>query len=421
MNYNKAYKFRIYPTNDQELLLNKTFGSCRFVWNNALSYRNDLFASRKEFYNKYDSMKDLASIKNITEYSWLKEVDSVALQQTLNDLDTAFNNFYRKRKQTKQKTSVNFKCKDNKQSYRTININNNIRLNFKTKRIKLPKLGLVRFRDLRTFEHKIKSATISKTKTSKFFVSLLVEYNFEPNKPMLVETGKVFSADMSAKNFMVSEEIEFENQKFYRNSERRIQIRQRKLSKKKKGSKNQLKHKHRIASTHEKITNKRKGFQRNLSHQLISQFDILCFEDLNMEGMKSFNKGLAKTVSMDFSWSEFLSFLEWKAFKHNKHFVKIDRWFPSSKMCSECGTIKENLELKDRTFKCECGFILDRDLNAARNIKQVGLNQLKQNEGDNLLKKPTGLMPESYAYGDMIHVYQPMNPLPLGSGSSIFK
>jgi len=368
---NKAYKFRLYPNKEQQELMLKTFGSCRFVWNN----------------------KDLKQIKQLEGYEWLKDVDSISLQQTLNDLDTAFKNFYRKRKQGKP-TSVRFKSKDDKQSYRTINVNNSIRI--EANKIKLPKLGQVRFRDRRNVQEQIKSVTVSKTKTGKYFASILVEYEFTPNKPTQILEDKVFSADMSAKQFMVSEDMEFENQKFYRNSERRLRIRQRRLSRKQKGSNNRTKQKIKLASFHEQVVNKRRGFQRNLAHQLVSRFDVFCFEDLNMEGMQKFNKGLAKTVSMDFSWSEFLNFLEWKTIKSNKHLVKIDRWFPSSKMCSECGTVKEDLELSDRIYKCDCGFELDRDLNAARNIKMVGLEILKEQSGVNLTQKPTQLTWESY-------------------------
>ena len=401
MKQNKSYKFRIYPNKEQQVLFAKTFGSNRFVWNNALSYKNDLYNSRKEFYNKYDSIKDLSQIKKIDEYSWLKEVDSQSLQQTLFDLDLAFKSLYRKIKKGLP-TSVRFKNRDSKQSYRTNNINNSIRVNFNDKRIKLPKLGFVKFKDKRQFIDNIKSTTISKTKTGKYFVSLLVEYDFESNKPNTINISKVFSADMSAKNFMISEEMEFENQRFYRNSERRLRIRQRRLSNKVKGSNNRIKQKLRVASYHELITNRRRGFQRNLIHELITKFDVFCFEDLNTKGMQQFSKGLSKTVSLDFSWSEFLNFFEWKAFKHNKHFTKIDRWFPSSKMCSECGTINEDLKLSDRTYKCDCGLEIDRDINASRNIKKVGLDQLID-LGINLIKNSTDLMSESYACGDTMN------------------
>jgi len=194
--------------------------------------------------------------------------------------------------------------------------------------------------------------------------------------------------------------MEFENQKFYRKNERRLKIRQRRLSRKQKDSNNRKKERLNVARLHQKIVNKRRGFQWNLAYELTQRFDALIFEDLNIKGMQQFNKGLSKTVTLDFSFSEFLSNLEWKCFKENKHFVKIDKWFPSSKLCSSCGRIKQDLQLSDRQYICECGLNIDRDINASINIKNAGLNILKE-KGINLLKNSTGLMPESYACGDM--------------------
>jgi putative transposase len=212
---------------------------------------------------------------------------------------------------------------------------------------------------------------------------------------------------MSCKDFMVSEQMEFENQKFYRRNERRLKIKQRSLSKKEKGSHNKLKQKHRLARQYENTTNQRKGFQRNLVHLLTQKFDGFCFEDLNIEGMKLFNSGVSKTVTSDFSWNEFITYFEWKCKDKGKHFTKISRWFPSSKMCSECGTIKDELKLSDRTFKCDCGFVIDRDINATRNIFKAGIEQFKENGvvittplGVNL-SNPTAEYAESHACGVM--------------------
>ena len=182
-------------------------------------------------------------------------------------------------------------------------------------------------------------------------------------------------------------------------------------SKKAKGSNNRKKAKLKVARIYRDITNTRTGYQRNIANDLVKNFDALCFEDLNIEAMKKFNSGLSKTVSMDFSWSEFLTFVEWKCFKENKHFVKVSRWFPSSKMCNDCGTINEELKLSDRIFKCDCGHTDDRDLNAAKNIKAEGIKVLIKDKGVNLFKiNPTGLMPESYACGDIMnHEVQPKN------------
>ena len=197
---------------------------------------------------------------------------------------------------------------------------------------------------------------------------------------------------MSCKDFLVSSEMKFENQKFYRKNERRLKIRSRRFSKTKNDSKNHEKQRLRLAKTYLDITNQRKGHQWNLSNELVKNYNALIFEYLNIEGMKQFNKGISKTITMDFSFSEFLTQLEWKCFKENKHFVKISRWFPSSKLCYECGSIKADLQLSDRIYKCDCGYSEDRDINAAKNIKREGIN---------LLKNSTEVISESYACKDM--------------------
>ena len=396
MKLNKAYKIRIYPNQQQKTVIEQTFGCTRFIWNQMLNYKRDLYAARQKSYSKFDSIKDIAEIKKIEGYEWLKDVDSIALQQSMVDLDIAYQNFFKH-----SSGFPKFKRKHGNGSYRTNNVNSNVEVNFSKKRIKLPKLGLVKFRDRRVFADKVRSVTVSTNATGQYFASILIEFEFEPKLPLDIADSKVFSADMSAKKFMVSGEIEFENQKFYRANERKLQIRSRRFSRTTTGSNNRNKARLNLARVHRDITNQRRGYQRNVANMLVKQFDVLCFEDLNIEAMKKFNSGLSKTVSMDFSWSEFLTFLEWKCLKENKHFVKISRWFPSSKMCNVCGSIKEDLTLNDRTYKCDCGNVADRDQNAAKNIKEAGLNQLqKLYEGVNLLNKPTGLMPESYACGD---------------------
>ncbi len=403
MKQNKSYKFRIYPNQKQRELISKTFGACRFVYNQALAYKKDLYNHSKKSISKFDLINDFVEIKKIEEFAWLKEIDSTAIQQTIIDLDNAYNNFYRNIKKGKF-SNLNFKSKKNpKNSYRTIQVGNIIRT--KDNKIHLMKLGFVKFKDDRTISsnEKIKSATISTNNCNEYFVSILVEFDFEPNLPTIVDENKIFSADMSAKEFMVSSELKFENQKFYRKKQRTLAIRQRMLSKKKKDSKNKEKARLRIARINRDITNQRNGYQTHLAHKIVQRFDALCFEDLNIEGMKQFNSGLAKTVSLDFSWSSFLKSVEQQCFKHNKHFIKVDKWAPTSTLCSYCGVVSDTLTLKDRTFKCDCGHIEDRDINASKNIKLFGLDLLLQ-RGVNLLNKPTVIPTESHAFGYMTEV-----------------
>jgi putative transposase len=390
MKINKAYKFRIYPNQKQQDIFEQYFGVSRFVYNSVLAYKIDSYKKGIK-YSAYDAIKDFTEVKKLDGYEWLKDVNSQVIQQSILNLDNAFQQFFK----VEQSGFPKFKGKRN--NHNSFRVPQHFQIDFENKKIKLPKINWIKFKDKRIFDSKIKSMTISKNPSNQYFVSILVEEEFEQNLLNEITESKVFSADMSAKNFLVSPDMEFENQKFYRKNERRLKIRQRRLSRKQKDSNNRKKERLNVVRFHRKIVNRRKGFQWNLAHELTQRFDALIFEDLNMRGMQQFNKGLSKTVTLDFSFSEFLSNLEWKCFKGNKHFVKIGRWFPSSKLCSSCGQIKQDLQLSDRQYICECGLNIDRDINASINIKNAGLNILKE-KGINLLKNSTELnILESYA------------------------
>jgi len=385
MKINKAFKFRIYPNKIQIDFIEKSFGACRFIYNSVLAYKIDSYNYGIK-YSAYDGIKDLTLIKKLDGYGWLNEIDSQVLQQSILNLDKAFIKFFKE-------THVGFpKFKSKHKKENSFRVPKDFKIDFENKKIKIPKIDWIKFKDKRVFNSKIKSITISKNKCNQYFASILVEEEFEQNLPKEIQEFKIFSADMSCKDFLVSSEMKFENQKFYRRNERRLKMRHRKFSKKKKGSKNFEKSRLKLAKTYLDISNKRSGYQWNLSHELVQKFDILIFEDLNIEGMKQFNKGISKTVTLDFSFSEFLRNLEWKCFKENKHFIKINRWFPSSKLCSNCGQIKKELLLSERIYKCDCGLEIDRDLNATINIKKEGIN---------LLKNSTVIKTESYACGYM--------------------
>jgi len=390
MKINKAYKIRIYPNIIQKETFEKYFGVCRFVWNSVLGYKIDSYKHGIK-YSAYNAIKDFTIIKKLEGYEWMNEIDSQVLQQSILNLEKAYLNFFRRVKQGKKELGFpKFKSKHKRQN--SFRVPKDFKIDFKNKKIKIPKIDWIKFKDKRIFDSKIKSITISKNKCNQYFASILVEKDFEINLPIEIQESKVFSADMSCKNFLVSSEMEFENQKFYRRKERRLKIRHRKFSKKKNDSNNFEKQRVVLAKTYLNITNQRTGFQWNLAHELVSKFDVLIFEDLNIEGMKQFNKGISKTVTLDFSFSEFLTNLKWKAFKANKHFVTTDRWFPSSKLCSNCGQVKKELLLSERTYICDCGLEIDRDLNASINIKREGIN---------LLKNSTVIKTESYACGNM--------------------
>jgi len=398
----KAYKFRIYPNKIQKEIFEKYFGVCRLVYNSVLDYKIKIYKKGIK-YSAYDAIKDFTEIKKIEGYEWLREINAQTIQQEILNLDNAFQKFFKEKKTGFPK----FKSKKNDSN--SFRVPQFCKIDFENRKIKIPKLDQIKFRDGRIFNSKIRSITISKNKCNQYFASMVVEEEIEQRFNLYLEESKIFSADMSCKNFLVSQEMEFENQKFYRKNERRLKIRQRKFSKKKLGSHNFKKEKLILAKIYLNITNQRRGYQGNISDFLVKKFDALIFEDLNIDGMKQFNKGISKTITLDFSFSEFLTNLEWKCFKNSKYFVKIDRWFPSSRLCSECGQIKKDLKLSDRVYKCDCGLEINRDLNAAKNIKSVGINVLKE-KGINLLKQTASiknstevkLFSESYALKDMI-------------------
>ena len=390
----KRYRFRIYPDQEQKDLFERYFGACRFVYNSVLAYKINAYKHGIK-YSAYDAIKDFTKIKKLEGYEWLREIDAQVLQQSIFNLDKAFKKFFKEK-------NVGFpKFKSKKNPIQSFILPQRININFDNKRIRLGKIRWIKYKDKRKFNEKIKNIVVLKNKCNQYFASILVEEDIKQNYKKEILESKIFSADMSCKNFLISQEMLFENQKFYRKDERRLKIRHRKFERKKKNSKNKGKEKLKLAKTYLNITNQRKGYQWNLIHKLVQKFDVFCFEDLNIKGMQQFNSGIAKTISSDFSFSEFLKNLEGKCFKKSKYFIKIDRFFPSSKLCYECGQIKSNLKLFDRKYICDCGYIEDRDINAAKNIKREGIEILKKQKGINLLKNPTGVVPESYAYRNM--------------------
>lgn len=364
----KAYKFRIYPNKEQQVLLAKTFGSVRLVYNHFLDVKTKLYEESKKSLSYTQCATQLVSLKK--ERPFLKEVDSIALQQSLRHLDTAFQNFFRDKKVGYPK----FKSKKHHHySYSSICVNNNIRLENSV--LVLPKIGKVRIRQHRTIpkERILKSVTVSKTPSDKYFASILYEYETEI-KP--VEPIKAIGLDFSMHDLFVSSEDNIQaDEKFlhhFRRSQEKLAKEQRILSHRKKGSKRYYKQRRKVALIHEKIANQRKDYLHKLSRQITNDYDIVCVEDLHMQGMSqalNFGKSVA-----DNGWGMFLRFLDYKLADSGKTLVKIDKWFASSKMCRICGYINEELTLRDRNWVCpECNTVHDRDKNAANNIKTEGL------------------------------------------------
>jgi putative transposase len=360
---NKAFKFRIYPNKEQIILMSKTFGCVRFIYNKMLS-------DRIIHYNETGKSLKNRPAQYKKDYEWLKEVDSLALCNAQLNLDRAYSDFFRDK-------SVGFpkfkEKKHNRASYTTNLVNGNIKLD--KGYLVLPKLKAVKIKQHREIPegYRLKSVTASRTPSGKYYASILYEYEkiIEQVKP-----DTFIGLDYSMKDLFISSEGVSANYPGYlRKSLEKLKKEQRKLSKCQKGSNNRNKQRIRVARLHEKVTNQRKDFLHKQSRQITNVADVVCIEDLNMKGMsQSLNFG--KSVS-DNSFGAFTNMLEYKLKEEGKQLVKIDKWFPSSKMCSKCGNIKETLSLSERTYICDfCGTILDRDYNASINIRDEGMRLL---------------------------------------------
>lgn len=303
------------------------------------------------------------------ELVWLKEVDSVSLQSTLRNLDNAFKNFSSRRAKFPRFKSK----KNNVKSYTTKNTNNSIRI--EGKKLRLPKLGLVKTKIHRQIptNYKIHSATISLEPTGKYFVSILTEYEKEIIK--VPNNNSILGLDFSMKELFVSSENQRADYlRFFRLLESKLAKEQKSLSRKEKYSNNWYKQKLKVAKIHAKIKNSRLDFLHKLSAELVNNYNAIAIEDLNMKGMsQALNFG--KSIS-DNSWGLFTLMLKYKTELSGKQLVKIDKFFPLSKTCSSCGTINSGLKLSDRVYTCSCGNNIDRDLNAAINIKNISAELL---------------------------------------------
>ena len=354
-----TYKFRLRPTKEQENLLNKHFGSIRWSYNYFLNQRKQEYLNNKKSVNYYDQSRELTQLKKKEETKWLKETNAQSLQFSLNNLDMAYQNFFNKRVKFPR-----FKSKKSKNSFTVPQHVKN-----EGNKIYFPKFNEgIRMVMEREIKGKIKKATLIKTPTGKYFVSILTEKEYTPAN----KTNKSIGIDLGLKDFLVlSNGSKIKNQRFLKYYERILTKNQKHLSRKRKGSNRYERQRLKVAKIHEKITNSRMDLIHKTTFNLIKDFDKIYLEDLNVKGMMK-NYRLAKSIS-DASWGKFIDILTYKAEWNDKEIIHIDRFFPSSKTCHKCGYINNSLTLKDRSWTCpDCGENHDRDVNASINILNEG-------------------------------------------------
>ena len=364
----KAYKYRIYPNKEQEELLARTFGCCRFVYNQTLACRKEKYEKEKKSMSRTDC-NNYCNRELKTQYEWLREVDKFALTNAVYNMDSAYRKFFKE-----HAGCPKFKSKhDSRKSYTTNFTNGNISVDFDTGKIKLPKLKQVRARLHRKFTGEIKSATVSQVPSGKYFVSVLVETEHEPLPKVEDQTG----LDLGIKDLCVtSDGRKYKNPKTLEKQERNLKKLQRQLAHKEKRSNNYYKTKRKIATCHEKITNTRKDYLHKISHEIISENQVIVSENLQIKNMVK-NHQMAKSI-LDVSWYELTRQLTYKAEWNKREYVKTDTFYASSQLCSACGY--QNTDTKDlsvRKWICpKCGAEHDRDINAAKNILAEGLRKI---------------------------------------------
>ena len=360
----KAYKYRIYPTKEQEIQLNKTFGCTRFIYNQMLADRIKSYEENKDLDIKIIKYPTPAQYKK--EYEWLKEVDSLALANAQMNLDKAYKNFFR----DKSVGFPKFKSKkNNHKSYTTNNQNGTVFI--ENNRIKIPKLkSMIKIKQHREFVGLIKSCTISQNPSGKYFISILVD----TENIQLPKLDTKVGIDLGIKEFAITSDGEmFSNPKWLNKSEKRLRKLQKDLSRKQKGSNNRRKDRLKVAKLHEKISNQRKDYLHKISHYIISENQVIVIEDLKVSNMIK-NHKLAKSIA-NVSWFEFRRQLEYKSEWYGRELIIAPSNYASSQLCSNCGNkSSQTKDLSCRTYICPvCGMIMDRDINASKNLLKLAM------------------------------------------------
>ena len=378
----KAYKYRIYPNQDQKELLSRIFGQVRFVYNLGLETKISAYVGNKYNVDMFNLVKQIKELKD-NECDWLKESPSQALQMSIRNLDVAYTNFFRGAGFPK------FKSKYRKQSFQ---LPQGVFLSKDNKQIFIPKLKFTDIDLHREFKGEIKTVTVSKSVTNKYYIRILVETNVPKPAKQPIKLETTVGIDLGIKDFAItSDGKKFKNHDFFKSSMKTLRVQQRSLSRKQKGSNHYNQQKMKLSLIHEHIKNQRQDYLHKISKYLVDNYDTICIENLNVKGMsarckpkmnengkylpngQSAKSGLNRAIT-DMGWKEFRSMLEYKSEWYGKNLSVIGRFDPSSKSCSNCGTINRELILEDREWTCKkCGSTHDRDINAAINIRNFGL------------------------------------------------
>jgi len=362
----RAYKFRLQPSKEQKTLLDKHFGCNRFVYNYFLNQRKEEYLKGNKL-TFHQQAKYLTSLKKQDEHKWLNEINAQSLQASLTNLEVAYLKFFKGLSKFPQ-----FKSKKNKNSFHVpqhVEMEDNF--------LHIPKfkkgIKVIKHREIKG---NILNATLSKTPTNKYFVSLIVKEQYTP----FDKTNKNIGIDLGLKHHLItSDGHKFKNHKYFKQYENELVKHQKHLSRKKYGSNRYNKQRLKVAKIHEKITNSRKDNLHKISNQLVKRYDVICIENLNVKNMMK-NQKLTKSIQ-DISWGTLINFLDYKCKYNNKQLIQINRYYPSSKTCSGCDSINNRLLLKHREWACKnCGEIHDRDVNAAKNILKQGIISLGSND-----------------------------------------
>lgn len=369
----KAYKYKIKPNDKQQALLSQFFGCTRFIYNWGLERKTSAYKTDGSSLTYMQLAKDLTNLKKEEEYKWLGECTNEALQQSLRNLESAYTAFFRKKA-----NYPNFKSKH--KSRDSVKFINSVHFDFEEWKVKLPKLGWVKLCKNRIWNQatcKQGTVTVSKDKCGDYWLSVVIDNQISNIKKKIINSETAVGIDLGIKDYAIlSDGTKYNNHKYLQNSQKMLAHWQKNFARTKQGSKRHEKARIRVAKCYRGITNQRTDFLQKLSTDLVKNYDTICLEDLNVKGMEQ-NHNLAKAIT-DAAWSEFVRELQYKSEWYGNNIVFIGRFEPSSKLCHNCGYINTELKLSDREWVCpRCGEHLDRDINAAINIKRIALE--KQN------------------------------------------